>query len=115
VFAQKLQGRDGVRLSGVDPIGRDLMSAASTTGSFEECADDLGDLIVTLRSYPPTVLVFALRAHLCGLLQALRVHHVMSGEQIAAFVEEMAREALADPELADPELADPEPVDPGLA
>lgn len=68
------------------------MSDDSTVGTFEECADELNDFLVTLERYPHTVLAFALRAHLCGLLQALRTRGEWSEEDLVAFVEEMSVE-----------------------
>jgi len=68
------------------------MSDVSAMGTFEECADELNDFVATLERYPHTVLAFALRAHLCGLLQALRAQGQWSAQEAAAFVEEMARE-----------------------
>jgi hypothetical protein len=61
---------------------------------FEECADELNDFINTLERYPHTVLAFALRAHLSGLLQALLVHGQWTRAQIASFLEEMEHETL---------------------
>jgi hypothetical protein len=71
-----------------------LMASISTTGTFEECADELNDFVATLQIYPLTVLAFALRAHLCGLLQALRVHGQWSDEEVATFLEELEHETL---------------------
>jgi hypothetical protein len=70
------------------------MSRVSTPGTFEECADELNDFINTLQRYPHTLLAFALRAHLAGLLQALRVHGLWTHEEVAAFLEDMERETL---------------------
>jgi len=75
------------------------MSDVSELGTFEECADELNDFVGTLQRYPHTVLVFALRAHLCGLLQALRSRGQWSGAEAAVFVEELARELQAAIEL----------------
>ena len=68
------------------------MSDDSTVGTFEECADELNDFLVTLDRYPHTVLAFALRAHLCGLLRALRTQGEWSEEDLVAFVDEMGVE-----------------------
>jgi hypothetical protein len=68
------------------------MSDTSTPGTFEECADELNDFINTLDRYPPVVLAFALRAHLCGLLQALQIQGECSSAEIDTFLEEMAHE-----------------------
>jgi hypothetical protein len=67
---------------------------AATPGSFEECADELRDLVSSLERYPHTVLAFVLRAHLCGLLQALRLHGQWTAAQVAKFLQEMASETL---------------------
>jgi hypothetical protein len=70
------------------------MSRAETSGTFEECADELNDFIDTLGRYPHEVLAYSLRAHLSGLLQALLLHGRWTPEQIAAFVQELEHEAL---------------------
>ncbi len=72
------------------------MSDGSTAGTFEECADELNDFLITLERYPHTVLAFALRAHLCGLLQALRLQGEWSEEDLVAFVDEMCIEVRED-------------------
>jgi hypothetical protein len=69
------------------------MAVTSEPGTFEECVDELNDFVATLERYPYTVLAFALRAHLCGQLQALRTQGEWSAEEIATFVEELAIEA----------------------
>jgi hypothetical protein len=68
--------------------------ASISTGTFEECADELNDFVATLERYPHTVLAFALRAHLCGLLQALRVDGQWSVPQITTFIQELEYESL---------------------
>jgi hypothetical protein len=40
------------------------------------------------------MLAFALRAHLCGLLQALQAHGQWSREEVATFLEELEHETL---------------------
>ena len=70
------------------------MSRNSTAGMFEECADELNDFINTLERYPHTVLAFALRAHLSGLLQALLAHGQWTRAQLTGFLEEMEHETL---------------------
>jgi hypothetical protein len=70
------------------------MASISTTGTFEECADELNDFVATLQKYPHTVLAFVLRAHLCGLLHALRAHGQWSGEEVTTFLEELEHETL---------------------
>jgi hypothetical protein len=47
-----------------------------------------------LHRYQHTVLAFALRAHLCGLLQALQAHGQCSSAEVATFLEELQHEAL---------------------
>lgn len=63
-------------------------------GTFEECADELNDFVVTLDGYPHTVLAYALRAHLSGLLQALLSHGQWSRADVEAFLEELEEETL---------------------
>lgn len=70
------------------------MVSISTTGTFEECADELNDFVATLQKYPHTVLAFALREHLCGLLQALRAHGQWSDVEVETFLQELQQEAL---------------------
>jgi hypothetical protein len=70
------------------------MASISTTGTFEECADELNDFVATLQRYPHTALAFALRAHLCGLLQALLVHGQWSREEVTTFLQELEQETL---------------------
>jgi hypothetical protein len=70
------------------------MSRVSTPGTFEECADELNDFINTLERYPHTLLAFALRAHLSGLLQALLVYGLWTREEVETFLEDMEHEAL---------------------
>jgi len=65
-------------------------------GLFERCADQLDDFVATLEEYPQTVLAFALRAHLCGLLQALRAEGLWSAADLATFLAEMVSEAAPD-------------------
>jgi hypothetical protein len=74
--------------------GKVLMASISTTGTFEECADELNDFVATLQRYPHTMLAFALRAHLCGLLQALQAHGQWSREEVATFLQELEHETL---------------------
>jgi hypothetical protein len=66
------------------------MSGNSTIGTFEECADELSEFVGTLHRYPPAVLALALRAHLSGLLHALRAQGEWSVGEIADFMEDMA-------------------------
>jgi hypothetical protein len=70
------------------------MSRVSTPGTFEECADELNDFINTLERYPHTLLAFALRAHLSGLLQALLVYGLWTREEVTTFLEDMEHETL---------------------
>jgi len=72
------------------------MSDTDTTATFDECADELNDFIATLQKYPATVLASALRAHLCELLRALRIHGHWSAAEVATFLEEMASEISED-------------------
>ena len=65
------------------------MSGNCSSGTFEECADELSDFVSTLERYPPAVLAFALRAHLSGLLQALQIQGEWSPGQIADFMQAM--------------------------
>jgi hypothetical protein len=66
----------------------------ASVGTFEECADELNDFVSSLEGYPPMVLAFVFRAHLSGLLQALRMHGDCSEEDLASFLEDMTREVL---------------------
>ena len=70
------------------------MSKDSSLGTFEECADELNDFINTLERYPHTLLAFALRAHLSGLLQALLAHGRWTPEEVTAFLADMEQEIL---------------------
>ena len=70
------------------------MSTDSTPGTFEECADELNDFVNTLERYPHTLLAFALRAHLAGLLRALLAHGRCTHEEITTFLQEMEHETL---------------------
>jgi len=70
------------------------MPNLSTTGTFEECADELNDFVGTLDGYPHTVLAFALRTHLSALLQALITQDRWSRAEVAAFIEELEHETL---------------------
>jgi hypothetical protein len=95
-FAQKLAARTGVCSVVSQPNRRKVhMASISTTGTFEECADELNDFVATLDRYPHTVLAFALRAHLCGLLQALQAHGQWTGEEVTLFLEELEEETLS--------------------
>jgi len=69
------------------------MSGNSTPGTFDECADEVNDFVARLDKYPHDVLVYVLRAHLCGLVQALRAQGQWSAEEVEAFFEELASEA----------------------
>ncbi len=70
------------------------MSGNSTLATLEECADEMNDFVATLGRYPHTVLAFVLRAHLCGILQALMAHGGWSSAHAAAFLEDMVAETL---------------------
>jgi hypothetical protein len=70
------------------------MSDISPVGTLAECADELNDFVNTLERYPPAVLAFALRTHLCGLLQALNIQGEWNAAEIQTFMEEMSREVL---------------------
>ena len=70
--------------------GNGTMSGNSSSGTFEECADELSDFVSTLDRYPPAVLAFALRAHLSGLLQALQIQGEWSAAEVADFMQAMA-------------------------
>jgi hypothetical protein len=79
---------------GVINPAEDSMPRAQTTGTFEECADELNDFINTLERYPHTVLAFVLRAHLAGLLQALLINGLWTRDEVATFMEDMEHDAL---------------------
>ena len=70
------------------------MSSSSNVGTVEECADEMNDFIATLQRYPEMVLALTLRAHLAGLLNAMRVHGHVSSAQVRSFLEELTREIL---------------------
>ena len=70
------------------------MPTTPTHGSFEECTDELNDLFNTLERYPPTMLAFALRAHLSALLQALQINALWTHNEVITFMEDMQQEAL---------------------
>jgi hypothetical protein len=70
------------------------MPINSTTGSFDECADELNDFMNTLQRYPPTVLAFVLRAHLAALLQALLLYGAWKPEEVASFLADTQRDVL---------------------
>lgn len=70
------------------------MSVSTNIGTFEECADEMNDFIAALERYPTSVLVFVLRAHLAGLLQALLIHGHWTRAEASEFLEEMLRETL---------------------
>src|SRR5579862_6276615 len=93
-FAQKLTTRAGVSSSSQPKPDEVLMASIATTGTFEECADELNDFVATLQHVPHTVLAFALRAHLSGLLQSLRAHGQWSDEEVREFLHELEHEAL---------------------
>jgi hypothetical protein len=78
----------------INPARKSAMSTVSTPGTFEECADELNDFINTLEHYPHTLLAFALRAHLSGLLQALLIHGRWTRQEAATFMEEMEHDIL---------------------
>jgi hypothetical protein len=92
VFAQKLAGRSSVGWRLTIQHGSCDMDGAAESGSLEECADELNDFVNTLDGYAPTVLAFALRAHLSGLLQAMRNEGQWTGEDLMIFVHDMAEE-----------------------
>jgi hypothetical protein len=66
----------------------------SETGTVEECVDDIDDFVATLESYPPDVLVVALRAHLAGLLRVLRERGDWSDSQMGEFLRDFSSEVL---------------------
>jgi len=63
-------------------------------GTFEECVDELNDLVAALDRYPQWVVAFAMRTHLACLLQALLEHGVCTRPQVVEFVAELERDAL---------------------
>jgi hypothetical protein len=64
--------------------------------TLEECVDELNDCIATLDRFPHTVLAFALRAHLAGLLQSLLAHGECTPAEALTFLKELEDEALQD-------------------
>jgi hypothetical protein len=62
--------------------------------TFEECVDELNDCIASLDRFPESVLAFALRAHLAGLLQALLANGECTRPEAARFLKELQSEAL---------------------
>jgi hypothetical protein len=81
-------------------VSRDLETLMSTPdpgqvdGTIEECVDDIDEFVATLDKYPETVLAFALRVHLGGLLRALIERGVFTREQVTELVRDLARETL---------------------
>jgi hypothetical protein len=75
-------------------LSEDSMPIIQTTGTFEECADELNDFINALERYPHTVLAFVLRAHLSGLLQALLINGLWTRDEVATFMQDMEQDAL---------------------
>jgi hypothetical protein len=67
---------------------------ASVAATLEECLDELNDSLVRLDRFPHTVLAFALRSHLAGLLQALLAHGECTHPQAVMFLKELESEAL---------------------
>jgi hypothetical protein len=63
-------------------------------GTIEECVDVIDEFIAGLDRYPPSVLAFALRAHLAGLLRAMVEERVCTREHARQFVLDLEREAL---------------------
>jgi hypothetical protein len=78
----------------INPRQKVAMPRIPTAGTFEECADELNDFINTMERYPHTVLAFALRAHITGLLQVLVLNGLWTRDEVAAFMEEMQEQAL---------------------
>jgi hypothetical protein len=66
----------------------------SSSGTIEECVDEIDEFIARLDRYPPAVLAFALRTHLGGLLRAMVDGQVCTREQARQFVLELEGEAL---------------------
>ena len=65
-----------------------------SSGTVEECSDQLADFLSGMRPYAPAVLAFAMRLHLEALLQALLTARDCTREEVRAFLKEMEREAL---------------------
>jgi len=59
---------------------------------LEHRADDLDEFVATHEHYSPAVLAIAFRAHLAGLLRALRERADMSESQMSEFLQDLVCE-----------------------
>jgi hypothetical protein len=65
-----------------------------SSGSIEECIDEIDAAIGRLERFPPAVMALALRTHLGGLLRAMVEGQVCTREQARQFVLDLEYEAL---------------------
>lgn len=62
--------------------------------AVEACLDQLGEALLKLDAYPPTVLAVALRVHLEALLQALLESRLCTHAEVRAYLRELEREVM---------------------
>jgi hypothetical protein len=62
--------------------------------TFEECLEEMNDLMHTLNRYPPRMIAMAMRVHLETLLRALRAYDLCTRDEVKEFVRELERDAL---------------------
>lgn len=62
--------------------------------AVEACLDQLGEALLKLDAYPPTVLAVALRVHLEALLQALLESRLCTHAEVRAYLRELEHEVM---------------------
>jgi hypothetical protein len=63
-------------------------------GAIEECVDELDDFIEGLGRFDASVIAYALRTHLGGLLRAMLAAEICTPEQAREFVAALEQDAL---------------------
>jgi hypothetical protein len=91
-----------------------LQDPTTTQGAIEECLDEINDFVATLDRYPPTAVAVAMSVHLQTLLRALVESDLCTPHQARDFVQELARDVLAEISATQPDRlhrdrADPKP------
>jgi hypothetical protein len=103
----------------VDPISlrtKTVMSLlrdpTTTEGALEECLDEINDFVTTLDRYPPAAVAVAMSAHLQTILCALVESDLCTQHQVRDFVQELARDVVAEIGAGQPDRLHREPIRP---
>lgn len=73
-----------------------LQDPTATRGAIEECLDEINDFVIALDRYPPATVAVAMSVHLQTILCALVASDLCTAHQVRNFVEELARDVVAE-------------------